>query len=345
MVLGNTRLGGTQAFILNLLRYVDSNRFQVDWAINFLGEGGGITQRVKDFGCNIYFFPYFKIYNYWGFVSFWRNFLREHHYDIIHAHSTNSASIYLKVAKEMGCVTIAHSHSAGYRGNKLHQLAKKIFARGVGNVADYWFACSNEAAERLYGKSYRQYPRYYDIPNAINAEIYRYDANKAKTVREQLGIKDDEFLCGHVGTFTPPKNHSFLLEIFREVLAINSNAKLLCCGRGVLMEQVKKKAAEMGIIDRIIFPGVVDNCNEFLMAMDVFVFPSLFEGFPVSVIEAEATGLPVIMSDVITKEVDLTSCIRRLSLSDNAATWAYAICNTKAKDRKTSCRERVCSWV
>lgn len=335
MVLGNTKMGGTQAFILNLLKNIDLNRFQVDLAINSEEKVGGIGDDVKQMGCQIFFWPYYKIYNKHRFVKFWHNFLTEHVYDIVHGHSTNSAAVYLAVAKEMGCKTIAHSHSAGFRGSKIQQWLKKYYARQVGEVADYWFACSDKAAERLYGVDYRKYPRYYDIPNAINAENYLYEDNKAKAIRQQLGVADDEFLCGHVGTFSVPKNHLFLLDIFSEVLKLEPKSKLVCCGAGALMPQVKEKAVSLGILDRIIFPGVVKNCNEFMMAMNVFIFPSIFEGFPVSVIEAEAAGLNVVMSDVITNEVDLTPCIHRCSLSDSPKTWAQTICSLKKLDRQS----------
>lgn len=340
MVLGNTKMGGTQSFILNLLRNIDKCKFQVDLAINNEEPVGGIGDDVRQMGCQIYFWPYYKVFNKWKFVKFWREFLLKHPYNIVHGHSTNSAAVYLKVAKEMGCVTIAHSHSAGYRGGIVQQLLKKYYAKQVGNVADYWFACSDKAAERLYGKTYRDYPRYYDIPNAINAENYLYDLKKAKNIRMQLGVEDNEFLCGHVGTFSVPKNHSFLIKIFNEVLKIKPEAKLLCCGAGALMPLVKKKATTLGIVDRIIFPGVVKNCNEYMMAMDVFVFPSLFEGFPVSVIEAEATGLNVVMSDVITREVDLTPCIHRHSLADDPKRWAQIVCSLQKQDRP-SCNKPI----
>lgn len=338
MVLGTTGREGVQTFLLNLLTNIDRDKYQVDLAVNSDVKDGGISDEVRQMGGDIYFWPYFKVYNYAQFVRFWRDFLSKHHYDIVHGHSTNSAAVYLKVAKEMGCATIAHSHSAGYRGNKLQQWVKSIYAKRVGKVADYWFACSNKAAERLFGNAYSTYPHYYDIPNAINAENYLYDPDRAREIRKQLGIGEDEFLCGHVGTFSDPKNHSFLIDVFYEVLKIKPNARLVCCGAGALMPQVKAKAEALGIAEKISFPGVVKNCNEYLMAMDVLVFPSLFEGFPITVIEAEATGLPVVMSDVITQEVDLTALIHRHSLSDSPQVWAHTICESKDIDRRSQNR-------
>ena len=333
MVLGNTRMGGTQAFILNVLRNIDLSKFQIDIAINFSAENGGIDDELKSYGCEIFYWPYFKVFNYVKFVRFWRKFLKEHPYDIIHAHSTNSAPLYLKIAKEAGCVTIAHSHSAGYRGSALEQFVKKLFVKRIGDVSDYWFACSDKAALRLYGDGYRNYPRYFDIPNAINAENYMYNVDISKRIRRQLGVPEDALLCGHVGTFSTPKNHKFLIDVFHEVIKKHPNSWLVCCGAGALMESVKEKAKNLGLQEKVLFPGVVKNCNEYMMAMDAFVFPSIFEGFPISVIEAEATGVNVVMSDVITDEVDLTPCVHRLSLDDEPSKWAEVIVNLKVRDR------------
>ncbi len=336
MVLGSTSMGGAQMFILNLLRNLNMKKFKVDFAVNFKEQGGGIETEIRQMGCEVYYLPYFKVYNYFQVIKEWRKFLTEHHYDIVHGHSTNSASVYLKVAKEMGCVTIAHCHSAGFRGNLFARLMKKIFIRDVGKVADYWFACSAKAAEHLYGKGYNNYPQYYDIPNAIDASQYLYSKETANKIREEIGVKGNEFLCGHVGSFSKPKNHIFLLAIFKEILDLNPKAKLVCCGAGGLLPEIKDKAAKMGISERIIFPGVVHNCNEYMMAMDVFVFPSLFEGFPFSVIEAQATGLPVVMSDVITTEVDITDNVLRCALNKSATEWAKKIvCLSEIKNRQT----------
>lgn len=333
MALGNTGMGGAQAFVLNLIKNIDLSRFQVDLAVD-TEKPDGISEAVRSLGCIIYILPYFKVYNYPSYVKAWDIFFRTHHYDIVHAHSTNSASVYLKIAKRYGCATIAHSHSAGYRGNVIQRLVKKYYAHKVRGVADYWFACSDKAAERLFGADYRNYKNYYDIPNAINAENYFYSKEKAQKIRKELGVKDDELLCGHIGTFSTPKNHSFLIDIFSEVVKLNPKARFVCCGTGALLPAVKEKAEQMGVLDRIQFPGVVMNANEYMMAMDVFVFPSLFEGFPISIIEAEASGLPIVMSDVITEEVDMSELVNRKSLRDSSTEWARTIIRLKHNDRR-----------
>lgn len=334
MVLVSTNVGGAEMFVLNLLKNMDLTRFQVDIVISIKENENGIANELKALGSHIYMLPFFKVYNYVRYRKAWKAFLSNHHYDIVHGHATNSAAVYLRMAKKMGCVTIAHCHSAGYRGNWIEKRLKKYFSKKVGGVADYWFACSNKAAEHLFGRNFSAYKKYYIIPNAINIDKYLYDESIVNRVRQALGIGKDSFVCGHVGSFTPPKNHMYLLDIFYEVTIRIPNAYLLCCGEGEMMPQFKEKAKQMGIEDKLILPGVVKNVNEYLMAMDVLIFPSFFEGLPISVIESEATGLPIVMSDVITREVDLLDSVKRCSLNDNPTKWADVACGIEQNDRQ-----------
>lgn len=343
MVVGNTRMGGAQVFILNVLRHINTEKFHIDFAINFFAECNGIEDECRKYRCEFYILPYFKVVNYFSFAHAWRSFLRTHKYDIVYAHSTNSASIFLGIAKNFGLKTIAHSHSAGYRGGMVEQLVKKCFAHKVGKVADYWFACSGKAAERLYGSDYANYRNYYDIPNAIDVDNFKFNHQTRSKIRAQLGLSDSTFLCGHVGTFSTPKNHIFLIDIFAKILIIRPDCQLVCCGAGSLMPDVKKYAKEKGILDKIIFTGVVNNSNEYMIAMDCFVFPSLFEGFPVSILEAQAAGLNIVMSDVIPKEVDLTPLIHRMNLNQNPEAWAHKVLSFKSEDRCSHNKTIACS--
>lgn len=333
MVLASTNIGGAEMFVLNLIRNIDLSRFSVDLVASFPEKGVGIREEVKSYGCNIYYLPYFRVLNYLHYTRSWDKFLSEHHYDIIHGHASNSAAIYLRIAKKHKCATIVHSHSAGFRGNLLHRIVKSFLATKVTRVADYWFACSEKAAEHLFRKNYMSYEHYYTIPNAINVEKYFFSTETRNKIRQELHLTEGVFLCGHVGSMTGPKNHLFLLEVFQSVLLIKPNAILLLCGDGPLKPEIEEKALQLGIRERIVFRGVVRNVNEFMMAMDVLIFPSFFEGFPITVIEAEATGLPIVLSDVITKEVDITDCVIRESLSDSPEKWAETICGICIGDR------------
>lgn len=332
MVLGNTRRGGTQAFIMNVLRNIDRKKFQIDFAVNLDFEGGWGPE-MRSLGSNIYIMPVFKVYNWLSFAKAWKKFFGEHHYDIIHGHTTNSAGIYLNIAKQYGCKTIAHVHSTGFRGNAVERIMKRLFSRLAKKNADYWFACSPKAAQMLYGDDYKTYQHYYEMPNAIDVKRYKFDSAVRERIRKELGLTDGNFLCGHVGTFSTPKNHAHTLRVFSEILKKKPDAKLLLIGEGYLREEIHSQAKELGLFDKIIFKCNLGNVNEHLMAMDLFIFPSLFEGFGMVSLEAQATGLNVIQSDVVPKETLLTECVKPLSLRLSPAEWAAEGLKMTSKDR------------
>lgn len=332
MVLGNTRRGGTQAFIMNILRNIDREQFQIDFAVN-LDFDGGWGPEMRSLGSSIYIMPVFKVYNWIGFARSWKDFLSEHHYDIIHGHTTNSAGIYLNIAQKHGCKTIAHVHSTGFRGNVVERITKRLFSRLTKKYADYWFACSPQAADMLYGKECKTYPRYYEMPNAIDVKRYKFDTTIREQIRNNLGLNEGTFLCGHVGTFSTPKNHTHTLRVFKEILKQKPASKLLLIGEGYLRDDIYSQARDLGVLDKIIFKCNLGNVNEHLMAMDLFIFPSLFEGFGMVSLEAQATGLNVIQSDTVPKETLLTDCVKPLSLALSPAEWALEGLRMKASNR------------
>ena len=281
----------------------------------------------------IYQIPFFKGYNWISYIKAWRKLLSENRYDIVHGHVSSSASIYLKEAKRHGCKTIVHSHSAGYRGSGLEQQIKKVFTLGAKGQADYWFACSKPAAERLFGRDFAKYEHYYYIPNAIIAENYLFNTLKRDKIRRQLGVNDDQRLYGHVGSFTAPKNHVFLLEVFSEIVVTDPRAVMVFCGEGEQKAEIQAKIQALNLIEKVILVGNVSNANEYMMAMDAMIFPSFFEGFPVTVLEAQAAGLPIVLSDTITDEVFLTECVHPLSLGAGLDTWVEKSMTVQVSDR------------
>ena len=321
MVLGNTGRGGAQTFAMNVLRLVDREKIQVDFAVNEIRDNG-YTQEIYALGSKIYQIPFFKGYNWLGYVNTWNRLLKENHYDIIHGHVSSSAAIYLKVARKHGCKTIVHSHSAGYRGNKVEQAIKKIFTIGAKGQADYWFACSAPAAVRLYGCDYRKNAHYYDIPNAIIAESYRFNETCRADIRKKHRLDNAQRVYGHVGSFTAPKNHDFLLDVFSVIANSDPKAVLILAGEGERRDDILSKINALGLNEKVLLVGNVGNVNEYLMAMDALIFPSLYEGVPLVLVEAQAAGLYCVVSDSITDEVNLTECIVPVSLKKSAAQWA-----------------------
>ena len=322
MVLGNTGRGGAQAYAMNVLRSIDRSRFHIDFVVNYIYENG-YADEIRENGSTIHVIPKFKGTNYFAYVRAFNKVLDEGNYDIVHGHVSSSASIYLRIAKEHHCITIAHSHSAGYRGNGIEQQIKRVFTFGAKKQADYWFGCSRLAAERMFGRNYKSNPKYHDIPNAIIVDRYRYNEEIRARIREQYGISNDAIVYGHVGSFSAPKNHRFLIEVFKKIYSDQrEKACFILVGDGLLKDNIRKMVMQNGLSDRVIFTGNVDNVNEFLMAMDVLVFPSLFDGFPVTLLEAQAAGLPCISSNTITSEVNITENVMPTSLSAGADYWA-----------------------
>lgn len=333
MVLGNTRRGGTQAFIMNLLRDIDKTKFQIDFAVNLDSEGGWGNE-MRALGSNLFIVPRFNVINWMSYEKFWDKFLSEYPYDIVHGHTTNSAGIYLKVAKKHGCKTIAHIHSTGYRGGFLERLTKKVFSKLTKSQADYWFACSDKAAQFLYGNDFYKYPQYYEVPNSIKVENYLYNEKKRCEIRKELGLDEDTFLIGHVGTFSEPKNHTHILRVFKEVLKKQDNAKLLLIGEGYLKNEIFHQAEELGVRNYIINLKNIPNVYDYMMAMDVFIFPSIFEGFGMVVLEAQASGLKVVMSNVVPTVTHLTNLVTPLALDEPISVWAEECLNSKVANRQ-----------
>ena len=332
MVMGSTQRAGAETYVMNVIRSIDREKFQIDIAVR-KGKRGEYDTEILELGCSIFDLPSYKITNIIGYKKKWSEFFDQHHYDIVHGNLSNSAFLYLKIAKEHGCATIVHSHSSSFRGGIIEKKIKKYTSHLAKRSADYWFACSEIAAFSHYGEDFKAYKNYYYIPNAIIGGNYRYNSGTRQKIRKQYDISDTCFLCGHVGSFTAPKNHLFLLEIFKEIKKMRSESRLILIGDGLLKENIKKRAEEFGILSDIIFTGSVNNVNEHMMAMDFMIFPSLFEGLGIVVIEAQATGLYSIVSDEVPKEACLTDIVEYKSLNDSAKLWAKRVMEHDEIDR------------
>ena len=310
MVLGNTGRGGSQSYAMNILRNIHRDRYHIDFVV-YTNPEEGYGSEMEAFGSKIFIVPQFKGYNYFICKDAWERLLNSGKYDIIHGHASNAAFIYLKVAKNKGCKTILHSHSAGFRGERMEQIVKKFFYKR------------------------KKKSNYYLLPNAINVERYKFNSIVRNEIREKIGIDNSVFLCGHVGSFSMPKNHKLLLEIFCEFKRRKPNSKLMLCGEGPLEETVLTLINKYNLKEEVILTGNIPNVCDYMMAMDVLIFPSLFEGLPVTVVEAQATGLPVVMSDVITNEVKLTDIVKTCSLHDSIDKWVDCVDGFGCIDRES----------
>ncbi|MBR3071934.1 glycosyltransferase family 1 protein [Fibrobacter sp.] len=326
-MIGSLNVGGSQAMIINLHKAIDKSKVQFDYIVDHPDQLY-YESVVKELGGKIYCMPTFKGYNLFEIRKAWKQFFKDHpEYKILHSHVRSYASLYLPIAKNAGLKTIIHSHNTS-SGKGLKAVVKFCLQRGLRKNVDYYFACSDVAGKWLFGEEITKQSNYHVLNNAIDVEKYAYSEMSRKKIRDEFNLKN-ELVVGHVGRFHPQKNHSFLVDIFAEIHKKRPDSVLMLVGTGDLMDSVKEKAAELKLDDSVIFTGSRADVNELLSAFDVFVFPSLFEGLPVTLVEVQAAGLPCFSSDTVTKEVDFDRKINYISLDKDAAYWADEIINGK----------------
>jgi len=322
-VFGSLNRGGAETMAMNLYRKIDKTKIQFDFVVH--GDlVGDYEEEIEGYGGKIYRIPRYKGSNHFLYAREWKRFLTKHQeYKIVHSHVRSTASIYLAIAKEMGRVTIIHSHNTS-SGKGISAIAKNILQSRLRRVSDYYFACSTEAGEWLFGKEICQSDKFFLTKNAIDIEKFSFCEAKRAAVRRRLGL-ENKIVIGHIGRFNPQKNHEFIIDIFQKTLEILPKSCLLLVGEGNLEPIIQDKVNNLGLSDEVLFAGVRTDITDLLQAMDFFLMPSLFEGLPVVLIETQAAGLPALISTEISNEVKITDFIESLSLDENSSVWAAEI--------------------
>ena len=320
-MIGSLEIGGSQMMILNLYRSIDRDKIQFDFIIDH-SNGGALIPEVKALGARVYIMPQFKGYNILEIKKAWNLFFKTHpEYKILHSHVRSYASIYIHIAKKYGLKTIIHSHSTS-NGTGFSSLGKRILQYPLRYQADYLFACSKEAGEWLFGKRALENDNFKIIRNGIDCDRFQFDEKNREKIRKEYGIEDN-FVIGHVGRHTSAKNPIFLLEIFSEIYKKDSNARLLQVGQGEMTERMKQKCHDLGIEQAVIFAGVHNDVEKYYSAMDVFLFPSLWEGLGIVVVEAQTNGLQCVVSTEVPVLADIgAGMFHVLDLQESAETWA-----------------------
>lgn len=327
--IGSLNTGGSQVMLLNLYKTINREKINFDFVVQSKKELF-YRDEISSFGGKIYFLPPFKIGSITSFIYHWYTFLKDHpEYKIIHGHVRSTASIYLLIAKFLKRKTIIHSHSTN-NGTGFHSFIKKILQFPIRYISDYFFSCSKTAGIWLFGKRIVSKKNFYIIKNAIDVNRFFFDLDKRNEIRNKLNIGDN-FLIGNIGRFVKSKNHYFLLDLFKEILKRSNDIKLLLIGDGILFNSVKEYATLLSIQNHVIFIGNTRDVSGYLMAMDLFVFPSLYEGLGIVLIEAQATGLICITSNnVPLEETKLSNRISYHDLNDKTS-FVEAILNAKEK--------------
>lgn len=281
-----------------------------------------LKKEIEKNGSKIYEMPQLCGKNIIDYQRKLKRFFEEHtEYFIIHGHIPNAALFYMAAAKKAGVsIRILHAHSSRGSDKFLKNIRNLLMTRLGVCYANKFFACSQKAANYMYGKKWKEA---YILRNAIDTRKYRFNKEKRLEYREKLNIRN-ECLIGHIGRFSKEKNHLFLLQLLQKLNQRENNYRLLLIGDGKEREQIINMAKKLGVEKIIICTGIVDNVNDYLNAMDVFVLPSLYEGLPVVGVEAQCNGLPCLFSDRITSEAALTELVQYLSI-DDVCKWTETI--------------------
>ena len=320
-ILSGMNAGGAETFLMKIYRNIDRSKYQMDFCIN-VKEKCFYEDEISDMGGKIYRIPS-KSENIKEFKKQLTAIVKDQEYtNVLRITSSAMGFMDLKIAKKAGAIVCCARSSNASDGNSLkskiaHRLGKVLYNRYV----DVKVAPSDLAARYTFGVKAYESNKVNIIHNGVNLDVFKYSPEERENLRKEFSLAPETKLLGHVGRFDKQKNHMFLLEVFQRIHSIEHNTKLVLVGSGPLEEQIRTKAQNLDILSSIIFAGVRSDVPNLLSAMDAFIMPSFYEGMPNTVIEAQATGLPCIIADTITKEANITGLVEYLPLGD-ANLWA-----------------------
>lgn len=330
-VVPSLTIGGVQIWLMHVLGGIDRQKFHMDFVIHYT-KTIPLKDQVRTLGAEILCCPRHT----WNYSFRFKRLLQEYGpYDIIHSHNQDFSGYVLRLAEQSGIpVRIAHSHSVSASQftpkNFLRSQMSRIWKKWIQKYASLGLAVSEEAAAALFGQQWQADPRWRVLYCGIDLKPYG-DIVESGKIRAAWGIQPDEWVIGHVGRFNQVKNHAFMIEIAAAIARRDPRMRLMFIGDGPLRPDIAAKAGQAGLIDKVIFTGMRSDVPGLLKgAVDIFLFPSFFEGLGLVVIEAQAAGVPCLISDVITPEVEvIPGLVQRLSLSLTASQWAEKLLEMK----------------
>lgn len=330
-IMGKWVGGGVEAVIMNYYRHIDRSKIQFDFICD--EDSTNIPyEEIEQLGGRVIICPpYQKIFKYEKFLI---DLFKKNKYKIVHS-NINTLSVFpLRAAKKAGVpIRIAHSHSTSNKKEWKKNLVKAILKPFSKIYATDYFACTEHAGRWLFGNKTFEKGKVIIVNNAIDLEKFKFDKQIREEKRKELKLKDTDIVIGHIGRFMKQKNHDFLIDIFNELHKENDKYKLLLIGQGPLQNEIKEKVRTLNLEDSVMFLGQKEDVNKYYQAMDLFLFPSLYEGLGMVMVEAQCSGLPCVAS----KEVPIISKVSEevyfIGLKESLEVWTDKIKETLKKER------------
>lgn len=321
---GHMKRAGAETFIMNVYRNINREKIQFDF-LCLEKKDGDYDREISQLGGNLFYvdlnkYLYSGILKYLGKYYAYRDAFSEckNHYVHIHGHHAFDIWLVVIAAKHAGIKRIyVHSHNT----YAPHPVLNSFFSKLLNKTKIEKLACGNDAGQWLFGEN----SKFKTVYNGIDTEKFKFSPQDRMIIRTEFGATLDSKILLNVGRFEEQKNQEFLIRIFNEYYKYNNNAMLVLVGQGERLNKIKQEVSELDCKDNVIFTGIRDDISTIMSACDLFIMPSLFEGFPVTGIEAQACGLPCIFSDVVTREVKINDNVRFVSLSDSPLLWTKYI--------------------
>lgn len=325
-IIGKWVGGGVEQVVYNYCSRIDKERFEIDFIIDedslFIPQ-----EELEDAGINVVIVPpYQKVLSYQKALI---KLFKEKQYDIVHSHENTLSVFPLRAAKKAGIkVRIAHSHSTTNKKEKKKNLLKMVLRPFAKMYATHYFACTEHAGRWLFGDKEFDNGNVYVMNNAIDIEKFKYSEETKKEKRRELEINDEALVIGHCGRFVEQKNHRFIIDIFNEIHKQRDDAVLLLLGQGPLQDEIKEKVKQLGLEESVKFLGRREDINEMYSTMDVFVFPSLYEGLGMVLVEAQIAGCYCVASTEVPEIARISDKVEFVDLELSSEMWSEIVLNS-----------------
>ena len=336
-IVGKWLGGGVESVVMNYYKNIDREKVQFDFICDEDSTSIPYDEIEKLGGRVIIVPPYQKLFKYHKEL---KKIFKQNNYKIVHSHINTLSVFSLFAAKCANIpVRIAHSHSTTSPKEFKRNILKNILKHFSKLFATDYFACSEKAARFQFGNKSVDNGQVVIINNAIDVNKFEYNEKIRKSIREELNIKEDELVIGHIGRFVTVKNHCFIIDIFNNICTTEKNIKLILAGDGPLIEDLKQKVKSLNLEEKVIFLGQCKEIHKIYQALDVFILPSLYEGLPVVGVEAQASGLPCIFSNKMTKEVKILDSTKFLDIESGEEIWKKEILENLKNQRIKNSKE------